>query len=261
MDFSSLKNNAVESLKTTTGLFNAIKRLFWLYRVSPGKMKIRFKYPEPIGKIRLELRNNKGSDAFVISEVFQNQCYLVSSDNEITNILDLGANAGFTAVYFSKLFKNAQIACVEPMPGNISVLKENLKLNNVNAVVFDAAVTTADSEITMDVGDKDYGGKVQHIPFGKEMSNDTLIVKGVSVNSILKKLNWSKIDLVKIDIEGYEGVILNENNGWLAVVNTIVMEIHEGITIDDVRKATHPYGFTFSQLYKGNWILSKKEIV
>ena len=260
MDLKSLKSNIVESLRTTNGIFNAAKRLFWLYQASPYKMQIGLRYPEPVGKINLIVRNNKGSDSFIISEVFQNECYRVSTSKNITNIVDLGANAGFTAVYFSKFFKNAKIACVEPMPGNIGVLKENLKLNNVNSVVFEIAVTTVDGKVTMDIGDKDYGGKVHHIPFGKAMGNDTLIVDGLSIDTILKKMNWNKIDLLKIDIEGYEGVMLLENNSWLAVVNTIIMEIHEGITIEDVKDALRPYDFVFSKPHKGNWILSKQEV-
>jgi FkbM family methyltransferase len=163
-------------------------------------------------------------------------------------------------VYFSRLFKNAKIACVEPMPGNIAILKENLRLNKVNSLVFEAAAAIENEKITMDTGDKDYGGKVHSIPFGKAMDNDTLVVEGLTINSMIEKLNWTNIDLLKIDIEGYEGVLLNKNNNWLTKVDTIIMEIHEGVTIDFIKKITAPYDFNYVRLQKGNWILSKKEI-
>lgn len=267
MDIKSLKSNIIDSINTTDGLYNAAKKIHWLYNGSARfgnsknrTTKIKFKYPHPVGRISLQVRYNQGSDSFIISEVFQHQCYRVSLNSDITHILDLGANAGFTAVYFSKFFPKAKIACVEPMPNNIAILKENLALNKVNSYIFEAAASIEDENITMQTGDKDYGNKVHNIPFGRAMNNGTLIVEGLSINTIIEKLNWEKIDLLKMDIEGYEGILLNKNNNWLLKVDTIIMEIHEGVTIDFVKKVTEPYGFSHVTSRKGNWILSKKEI-
>ncbi len=267
MNLRLLKNNIAHSIRTTNGLYNAIKKLFWLYN-GAGRFggtdihtsQIEFKYPDPIGKVSLKVRYNQGSDAFIMSEVFDAECYRFMLTGDIKNILDLGANAGFTAVYFSKLFPNSKIACVEPMPNNVAILKENLALNKVISVVFDAAVATDDGQITMETGDMDYGNKVSDIPFGKTLGQNKLIVDGLTVNTIIKKLNWKNIDLVKIDIEGYEGVLLCKNNDWLSKTDTILIEIHEGVTIDLVRKATDPYGFVNAKYQQGIWIVSKKEI-
>lgn len=267
MDLKSLKNNISESIDTTVGLYNASKKLFWLYNglgklgySGVRKTRINFKYPIPVGKVTLNVRNNQGSDSFIMSEIFQNECYSITLKDNTTHIIDLGANAGFTAVYFSKLFPNAKLACVEPMPNNIELLKENLALNNVNSVVFEAAATIEDEKITMEVGDKDYGNKVSEIPFGKAMNNNTMVVEGLSLGTIINKLNWEHIDLLKIDIEGYEGVLFSKHTDWLTTVDTIIIEIHEGVTIDFIKKATEPYGFLHAKSQQGNWILSKYEI-
>ena len=264
MNIRAFFKNIIDSISTTKGLYNAAKKMYWLYnksaRSSNHTTQINFKYPYPINKISLQVRYNQGADAFILSEVFQQQCYRLPLNDAITHILDLGANAGFTAVYFSKFFPKAKIACVEPMPGNIAILKENLSLNKVNSVVFEAAATIEDGKITMEIGDKDYGNKVHNIPFGKSMGNSTLIVDGLSINTILKKLNWKKIALLKIDIEGYEGILLGTNNNWLAKTDTIIIEIHEGVTIDFLKKIVAPYGLNYIMLQKGNWVLSRKEI-
>ncbi len=145
MDITSLKNNIADKGFSTynRAVSGAVKKLFWLYNgfgklgfSSIRKTKIEFKYPAPMGRVCLNVRNNlMASDSFIMSEVFEKECYYISG-NGITTILDLGANAGFTSVYFSKLFPKAKIACVEPMPNNLILLKENLALNNVNATVF-----------------------------------------------------------------------------------------------------------------------------
>jgi FkbM family methyltransferase len=260
MNIRALYHNIIVSIRTTTNVFNAVKKLGWLYNKLPQfTTGIKFKYPYPIGKINLKVRSNRGADAFIISEVFEQECYWVSLNN-ITHIVDLGANAGFTAVYFSKLFPSATIACVEPMPVNISVLKRNLALNKVTSVVYEAAITIKDEKTLMDIGDKDYANKVHNIPFGKSMDHNTLTVDGLSMDTMLKKLKWETIDLLKIDIEGYEGILLTQNNDWLNKVETIIVELHEGVTIDIIKNATHKYGFVHVVLKKGNWLLSKNEI-
>ncbi len=125
---------------------------------------------------------------------------------------------------------------------------------------FEAAATTVDEKIIMEAGDKDYGNKVHDIPFGKEMNNGTLEVDGLSISTIISNLGWGNIDLLKVDIEGYEGILLAKNNDWLSKVTTIIMEIHEGITIDFIKDTVKPYGLTHVKFQQGNWVLSKNEI-
>lgn len=262
----SLKNNIIDSVKTTANLYNALKKISWLYHQTgwgnkENKIKIVFRYLPPIGKLHLWVRNNEGSDAFIISEIFKNETYKISRDKNVKRILDVGANAGFAALYFLRYFPEATVACIEPMPHNIHILKENLSLNNAMSVVFEAAATTENEKIIMEIGNKDYGSKISGIPFGKSMNNGIIEVDGLSITTILEKLGWSSVDIMKIDIEGYEAMLLTRNNGWLAKVTTIIMEIHEGVTIDFIRQATDSYGFYYVKFRKGNWILSKDQIV
>lgn len=261
MDIKALIKNITYSLKSTAGIHNAVKNVFWLYKKHPlwgyKQTQITFKYKPPINKIKLRLRFNAGSDAFILSEVFEHNCYQTPLTDDVTTIVDLGANAGFTAIYFSKIFPKAIIACVEPIPGNIEVLKKNIALNNVNAIIIQSAVTVDDKAITMEIGDKDYGGKIHDIPFGKTMANGTLTVNGYSMDTIMKKSGFDKIDLLKIDIEGYEGVLFSTNTSWLEKVNAIIMEIHEGVSIEAIKSVTLPYGFTTITQQHGNWILTK----
>jgi FkbM family methyltransferase len=262
MDIKALINNIADSIKTTSGFGNAVKRLKWLYnRSGIPKTQITFNYPAPTGKIELMVRDNGGADAFIVGEVFEQQCYHLPLSKETKHIIDLGANAGFTAVYLSKLFPHATIACVEPMPGNIELLKENLALNKVSAVIFEAAATVKDEQIVMEIADQDYANKVHDIPYGKTISENTLTVEGLSIDTILNKLNWQQVDLLKIDIEGYEGVLLSTNNGWLNKVAAIIIEIHEGVTIDFIKGLTAPFGFVHVSLQQGNWVLSKSKII
>ena len=105
MNIKSLLKNITYSLKTTAGTYDAIKKVVWLYKKHPAwgykQTQITFKYKAPINKIKLQVRFNEGSDAFILSEVFEHNYYQTPLTCNITTIVDLGANAGFTAVYFS----------------------------------------------------------------------------------------------------------------------------------------------------------------
>jgi hypothetical protein len=46
------------------------------------------------------------------------------------------------------------------------------------------------------------------------------------MDDILARTPNHYADLIKMDIEGYEDVLLRENNDWLNRVGCIVMEIH-----------------------------------
>lgn len=258
MNFRALKNNIIGSFQTTQGIGDAFKRLLWLYNLRPGtEQQIAFQYPTPIGNINLTVRSNNGSDVFIVSEVFEELCYEVRTKKDIRYIIDLGANAGFTSIYFSKHFPNALIACVEPMPNNVAILKRNLQSNKVNAIVKQAAISVSDGVLQMDISANDYGHKVHGITFGKDVGAQTVGVDAVSINSLLKELQWPQIDLLKIDIEGYEGILFSSNTTWLNKTNTIVMEIHEGVSPDEINRILSAYSFNYMVQRKGNWIFSK----
>ena len=67
----------------------------------------------------------------------------------------------------------------------------------------------------------------------------------VSVRSILQSQGWNKIDLLKVDIEGYERTLFGSDAGWLKVVGHIVGEVHGHVHYDlpDLERDLGPYGF------------------
>src|SRR5687768_1781354 len=157
--------NVATSWRARGTFTDFLRRLVWNYspmlpaRLTRSEYCIRFRYPAPLGSIRLLVRNNMGADNFIHSEVFEHQYYRFPL-HAVKTILDLGANAGFTAVYFGRLYPDARIACVEPMPENLRVLERNLQLNGISATIFRAAVDTSDATVLMEVAQRDFGHKV-----------------------------------------------------------------------------------------------------
>jgi FkbM family methyltransferase len=243
-----------------------LNRLLWLYSdkqlvkaISPKRHRqISFCYALPVGNFQMTVRDNQGSDAFIFGEVFDHRYYDFPLPSSPKTILDLGANAGFTAIFLARKFPEAELACVEPMPDNIQLLRKNLESNKVEATVFPAAIAVEDGSIQMEIGTLDYGHKVAGITYGTALTGHTLEVEAISVPTLLKKLNWERISLLKVDIEGYEGVLLKENCEWLTRVDAMCIECHEGFGESDLQTLAERWGFAPPQPLPGTWLLTRK---
>jgi FkbM family methyltransferase len=268
MNITTLLRNIKYANKITANFIDGIKWLLLIYRIpkklntkQETKFKVKFKYPNPIGNLTLLIRDNEGADTFIISEVFEHNCYHIKSSQPIRTILDLGANAGFTTVYLYKLFPQAEMACVEPIKRNIDLLNQNIKLNHINAKVFEGAIAVNNGHIQMTLSNHDYGHKVKDIEFGKQLTNILAYeVRAVSIPTILAECQWEQIDLLKIDIEGYEAILLTQNNDWLSKVNIIVTEIHEGVDVQNIKVIMVSFSFEYFLEKGGNFIFSRFKV-
>lgn len=221
----------------------------------PQDQPISFRYRFPIGDLKVVQRDNAGSDSFIFGEVFDHCYYDVELQSEPRTILDLGANAGYTAIFFARKFRNAAIACVEPMPNNIAVLRENLLLNGIDAIVFDAAVAVTDGPIYMEMNANDYGHRV--VDADMQTVGPQITCVGISVTSLMEQLGWKRIGLLKIDIEGYERFLLKENCGWLRQVDAMCIECHPGYSEADLHELATEYGFCQPIKLPGIWLLRR----
>jgi FkbM family methyltransferase len=174
---------------------------------------------------------------------------------DLVTILDLGSNAGFTVLYFARVYPQARIACIEPIADNLALLRENLAANHVSAEVFAAAVAVDEGRLTMTTDAHDYGHKVSGIAYGPQVAGQTVDVEALSIPTLMKRLGWDRIGLLKIDIEGYEGVLLKEKCDWLSGVDAMCIECHEGYGEKDLRALAETYGFQPPRLLPGTWLL------
>ena len=102
-------------------ILNYEKRLSAIFNLK-STIQISYQFPEPIGEIKLIQRYNNGSDNYIFSEVFIDKCYDIDLLSTPEKILDLGANVGYSSIYFKKKYPGAKVACVEPIEENLSIL-------------------------------------------------------------------------------------------------------------------------------------------
>lgn len=266
MNLAAFANNWVTAKNLCPRFIDRLKYLLWLYEVSGGAevnhksdLTISFILPVPVGHVILDVRLNKGSDAFIFSEAFTHRYYDFDLPSEPKTILDLGANIGFTMLFFARKYPLAHLAAVEPIPANIELLRQNLQSNGVEAEIFAKAVAVKDGVITMRMSEHDYGHKVADISFGRAVDGNECEVPAVTIPSLLTQLGWDRVGLLKIDIEGYEGILLQHDADWLRRVDALCIEIHEGFTSHDLGEIAARFEFEPPQRLPGTWLLIRAD--
>ena len=177
-------------------------------------------------RLRLQLRP-WGGHWLVLRGVWLHQDYWHPVVRSSRRTLDIGANIGAAAIWFAGLNADVEIACVEPDPRNVELLRENLELNRIEAAVFQAAVSDTSGEGTLGIS-ADTGWSALEDPSrnARSGSQQSITVRTMSVTEILDSLRWPTVDLVKIDIEGGEYRLLASGADWLPRVGAVLMELH-----------------------------------
>jgi FkbM family methyltransferase len=169
--------------------------------------------------IRLCYRLDRG-DMQSLREVWMDDSYRLPFDVAPKVLVDLGANIGLTTVWLAHRYGCTAIVAVEPSPENARIARINLELNNIHAEVVEAAVGDHDGTV--------YFQDDQDSNLGRVASTGRP-VRQVSMRTVLEQLPaGAEVDLVKMDIEGGEGPLLDAKAdlAWLRRVRSIIAETH-----------------------------------
>ena len=80
----------------------------------------------------------------------------------------------------------------------------------------------------------------------------------VTVPSILQRLGWDRIGLLKMDIEGHEETVLSGNCDWLNLVDAICVEYHQPSGESKLARLANRFGFGYPQRLPGAiWFLTR----
>jgi FkbM family methyltransferase len=146
-------------------------------------------------------------------------------------IIDGGANIGLAVLYFKKHFPGAKIIAFEPNAESFECLKKNVELNKLNGVeIYQAALSDKEGTLTFytssdmpsaDVGASAVKGHVDHYH-----SDKGKIIEVTVPCKNLSPFMHSRVDLLKLDIEGSEGMVIKEIADHFSKVDNLIMEYH-----------------------------------
>jgi FkbM family methyltransferase len=174
------------------------------------------------------------SDLNVIKQIFIDEEYNTVLSYFLTNkiepkfIIDAGANIGLTSVYIKAYFPNTRIACIEPDYNNFKLLNKNLSsfIDDKSIAIYKAGLMGRGG-INLHIGEDFRGGS----DWAKQtfISNEDSELKSITIQDIINDQKFPIIDLLKIDIEGGETFLLEDETdlSFLDKTKAIAIEIHD----------------------------------
>jgi len=144
--------------------------------------------------------------------------------------IDLGSNIGYYAVIESNMIgKSGKIFAIEPSPINFPILKlnlENQKKNNF--LTYNIAIGDKNEEMEFIISSKSNWSKIRMNNEKINPEDKIIKIPVKTLDSFVKENNITKIDLLRMDVEGFEyNIILGANNVLEKYKPKIFVEIHK----------------------------------
>jgi FkbM family methyltransferase len=194
-------------------------------------------------KSPIYLRDNFSDKAIFLQVFVERQYVPINFDfPKIETILDGGANIGLASIFFTTMFPDAEILAVEPNKSNFELLYKNTKTYNSIDCHY-GAIWDKEEDIHITNPESLAAG----FEVDRGAKNDNLL-RGTTIQKLLGLKKWSRIDLLKLDIEGAEKEVFNAaDTNWLKKIRVLIIELHDhykpGCT-KAVFKALEGYDYT-----------------
>jgi FkbM family methyltransferase len=160
-------------------------------------------------------------------------------------VLDIGACCGLTTIEFGRLVGDAgHVYAFEADPENFAALQMNLKQSGAaNITIENLAVWKETGEIKFQA-DGTAGASVSDV---SPRSGSLVTVKSITLADYLARRNLTRLDVLKIDVEGSEEEILASSRDVLAKFRpNVIVELHpvrDVWTTDACRKILEAEGY------------------
>lgn len=206
-------------------------------RLSTAKGRTRVEVGTGEQRAEVEVREG-GSDWMTFDQVFIDEDYdlrplarfeeirgyyqqLVSA-RRTPLIVDLGANAGYSALYFQMTWPESRVLAVEPEPENFELLGHNVRSNENIDALHAAAASKAGKLRIADSRSPKNAVRTSADGTGPE-------VDAVTMDSLVDRYRAQGCDpfIAKLDIEGAEGELFSANLGWIDQFPVIAVELHD----------------------------------
>ena len=164
------------------------------------------------------------------------KCLLAGQELEI--VMDVGANIGQTAYEVMKHFPKSRVYCFEPIPSTFNELVERTK---IFPNVFPINIAFGDEIETLSIMAKPLSEQNTLVANTEEIVTENMELIEVKVETLdqfCEKNKISKINLLKIDTEGYEMKVLKgaENLITSGCIDYILIEC------EFLKRTTEPHG-------------------
>lgn len=184
--------------KTYRRLMRPIRQWQWQRRRDPfihrGARGIRFRLHPP---------------EYIDSQIYSEGIYelellrFLAANFRGRTMVDVGANIGNHSLYLLRNFE--QVHCFEPNPITASRLRENARLNDAGLIIHQLGLGSEDAELAFRSNDRGNLGGGSFMTTRFPVSDILPVRRG---DDYFKARTIRNIDLIKIDVEGFERDVL-----------------------------------------------------
>lgn len=233
-----VQQNTIRYIIKFGGPNKMIKAIIYYFYDSVKKRNLEFKQEKiiQVNDYRMKIiPNDKGisSELMIYGNHEPLTTQIISKElNNGMNCLDIGSNIGYYALLESKkIGQSGNVWAIEPSPENFSTLIENIKLqDNKNVKAFNFAIGDQNGEIEFIISKKSNWSKIKEENDPIELGDKIIKVPLKTLDSFSEENNFEKIDLLRMDVEGYENKIILGGLKFLKKFKPIIMiEIHKMI--------------------------------
>jgi FkbM family methyltransferase len=190
------------------------------------------------------------SDRQVLWQVFVEGEYESAGRLCPQTIIDLGANVGYSSAYFLSTQPDAKVLAVEPDPGNYAACCRNLEPFGSRAKVVHGAVWAQPAKLLLERGTY-RDGREWTTQVRPAADTDVAIasdhVEGYDMDTLILMSGFSRVDLLKIDIERSEIQLFSRNTEhWLPLVKNLFIELHDRDCEEVFFRALSKYSYSLS---------------
>lgn len=211
-------------------------------RLSQTRIKIKSRVENLLGRQITRIENHGYSDCFDIRR----------SGCAVSTVFDVGSNVGWYASKYLAAFPDAKIYCFEPVGTTFQILQTNMA-PHVNVECHNIALGREDGHAEIYVADTSAKSSLIEQP----ESLRTEPVKVRTVDTFAAENNVNRIDLLKVDTEGFDLEVLKGANEMLSsgrvafVLAEITFDPGETtlVLFDDIRAYLLPLGFSVFGVY------------
>ena len=170
------------------------------------------------------------------------------------NFIDIGANQGIYSLVAAKNENFKKIYSFEPVIENFKLLKNNIKLNNINNIISKKYAISDKNAFNYISFNKEHSGS-SSLEKKKNFSKNLIKINTVNYTKLKKIIDLKNPLIVKIDVEGHESVVIDQliKSNLLNNIEYIYVEIDFKINrIGKIKKKIKK--FNFIEVYRSKTI-------
>lgn len=186
------------------------------------------------------------TDWYVLEEIFFDVTYqpLVERiTGEVRQIIDLGANTGFSTRLWQLQFPDARIIAVEPDGENMKMCRLNILNGTENPPqLVQACVSGVARQVSLDRTEGSW-----RFTMREATQSETELIPALTLQQIMDECRMhGTIDFIKCNIEGAEAEVFARCGGWIGQVKKLAIQLHPPYTLERLQEDLRRSGGHFT---------------